>query len=57
MLIAKTRTSVDYRLQAAHIREFLESVNDDDQLQTVLLDAIARLDQLAEDLDRSESRR
>jgi len=48
---------VDYRLQAAHIREFLDSVNDDDQLQTVLLDAIARLDQLAEDLDRSESRR
>ena len=57
MLIAKTRTSADYRLQAAHIREFLESVKDDDQLQTVLLDAIARLDQLAEDLDRSESRR
>ena len=55
MLIPKIKTAADYRLQAAHIREFLETVHDDDQLRTVLLEAAARLDQLADEIDRSES--
>lgn len=55
MLIPKTRTSADYRVQAAHIREFLKTVHDDEQLRIVLLDAAERLDQLAEELDRQHS--
>lgn len=55
MLLAKTRTAADYRVQAAHIREFLETVHDDDQLRTVLLDAAARLDRLAAEADHWES--
>lgn len=49
MLIPKTRIAADYRLQAAHIREFLETVHDDDQLRAVLLNAAARLDRLADE--------
>jgi hypothetical protein len=49
MLIPQTRTAADYRLQAAHIREFLATVHDDEQLRGVLLDAVARLDRLAEE--------
>jgi hypothetical protein len=55
MLIPKIKTAADYRLQAAHIREFLQTVHDDDQLRTVLLEAAARLDQLAEEMDSSDS--
>jgi hypothetical protein len=55
MLIPKVRTAADYRLQAVHIREFLETVRDDDQLRAVLLDAAARLDELADNADRGES--
>ena len=47
MLIPKTRTAADYRLQAAHIREFLETVHDD-ELRNVLLNVVQRLDLLAE---------
>jgi hypothetical protein len=54
MLIPKIRTAAAYRAQAAHIREFIETVRDDDQLKAVLLDAAARLDRLAEDLDNPE---
>jgi hypothetical protein len=48
VLIPKARTAADFRLQAAHIREFLETVRDDEQLRAVLLDAATRLDQLAD---------
>ena len=51
MLIPKSRTAADYRLQADHIREFLETVHDDDQLRAVLLDAAARFDRLAEETE------
>lgn len=51
MLIPKIKTAAGYRLQAAHIREFLQTVHDDDQLRTVLLEAAARLDQLATEMD------
>ena len=47
MLIPNTRTSAHYRLQADHIREFLNTVHNDDQLRSVLLDAATRLDRLA----------
>ena len=54
MLFPTTRTAAEYRSQAAHIREFLATVHDDDQLRTVLLDAVARLDVLAnEQADRA----
>jgi hypothetical protein len=52
MLLPKRRASADCRIQAAHLREFLHTVRDDDRLRAVLLDAAARLDQLAEELDR-----
>jgi len=55
MLIPKNRTAAAYRLQAAHIREFLETVLEDDHLRAVLLDAAARLDRLAEDLGSPDS--
>lgn len=55
MLIPKIKTAADYRSQAAHIREFLQTVHDDDQLRTVLLEAAARLDQIAEEMDSSDS--
>lgn len=57
MLIPKPRTAADYRLQAAHIREFLETVHDDDQLRVVLLEAGAHLDRIADEEDRSNSMR
>lgn len=57
MLISKRRTAADYRLQADHIREFLETVHDDDQLRTVLLDAAARFDRLAVEAERLASMR
>jgi hypothetical protein len=47
MLISVTRTAGHYRLQAAHIREFLDTVHDDDELRSILLDAAARFDQMA----------
>jgi hypothetical protein len=50
----KTRRAADYRLQAAHIREFLETIHDDDQFRTVLLDAAARFERLAAEADRSD---
>jgi hypothetical protein len=49
MLIPKIRTSAHYRLQAKHLREFLETVHNDDQLRAVLLDAAARFDRLADE--------
>jgi hypothetical protein len=51
MLIPKIRTAADYRVQAVHIREFLETIRDDDQLRAVLLDAAARLDELADNAE------
>lgn len=56
MLIPKIRSSADYRAQAAHIREFLETVHDDDQLRAVLLDAATRLDQLANEAETPDLR-
>lgn len=53
MLLPKNRTAAEYRLQAAHIREFLQTVRDDDQLRSVLLDAVERLDRLADQAGRS----
>jgi hypothetical protein len=53
MLLPKNRTAADYRLQAAHIREFLQTVHDDGQLRAVLLDAVERLDRLADEGERS----
>jgi hypothetical protein len=47
-MISNERTATHYRLQAAHLREFLETVHDDDQLRCILLDAAVRLDRLAE---------
>jgi hypothetical protein len=46
MLFPKTRTAADYRLQAAHIREFLETLHDD-QLHSILRDVASRLDRMA----------
>lgn len=46
MLFPTARTAADFRSQAAHIREFLATVHDDEQLRKVLLDAVARLDAL-----------
>ena len=54
MLISRNRSAADYRLQAAHIREFLETVSDD-RLRYELLDAAFRFDQLAEVEARLES--
>jgi hypothetical protein len=45
MLLPKTRTAADYRLQAAHIREFLQTVHDD-QLHSILRDVASRLDRM-----------
>ena len=48
MLISPKKSSAaHYRVQAAHIREFLETVSDD-RLRYELLDAAFRFDQLAE---------
>jgi hypothetical protein len=55
LMTQKTRTAADYRLQAAHIREFLKTVHSDDQLRTVLLDAAARFERLAAEAERSDS--
>jgi hypothetical protein len=57
MLIRKIKTAAEYRLQAEQVQGFLETVHDDDQLRTVLLDAAARLHGLAEEPDRSEAKK
>jgi hypothetical protein len=56
MLFPKRRTSAHYRLQAAHVREFLATVRDDVQLRTVLLDAAERLDRLAAEAEGSKEK-
>jgi hypothetical protein len=56
MLFAATRTAAHYRLQAAHIREFIQTIGDDDQLRAVLLDAVARLEWLADEAERASMR-
>jgi hypothetical protein len=57
MLLPTIRTAADYRAQAAHIREFVQTVKDDDQLRAVLLEAAARLESLAADGERSGAER
>jgi hypothetical protein len=51
MLMRTKRTAAHYRLQAARLREFMETGDKDDQLWAVLLDAVERLDRLAAQAD------
>ena len=55
MLMPRKRSAAYYHLQAAHIREFLETVSDD-RLRYELLDAAFRFDQMAEQQARLEFR-
>jgi hypothetical protein len=48
MPISSKRTAAQYRLQAAHLREFLATVHDE-QLHSILLDAALRFERLAEE--------
>ena len=55
MLFPKERTAADYRVQAAHIREFLKT-NQDDRLRSTLIDVASRLDRLAVQQAKIEAR-
>jgi hypothetical protein len=55
MLFPKERTAADYRVQAAHIREFLKT-NQDDRLRFRLIDVASRLDWLAREQAKVEAR-
>jgi hypothetical protein len=53
MLMPRKRSAAVYRVQAAHIRDLLETVSDD-RLRYELADVAFRFDQLAVQQARSE---
>jgi small-conductance mechanosensitive channel len=55
LMSSKKRTAADYRAQAAHIREFLKTLHENDPLRSALLDVAARCDRLAEQQDHLRS--
>jgi hypothetical protein len=57
MLMPRKRTAAHYRLQAAHVREFIETIHEDVQLRAVLVEAAARLDQLAAEVQANRRAR
>jgi len=54
MLPPMNRTASDYRVQAAHLREFLETVHDD-RLRNELFVVALRFDRLAEEQAKIEA--
>jgi hypothetical protein len=51
MLVSTGQTAAHYRQQAAHIREFLVTVRDDDRLLAILVNVAARFERLADEAD------